>query len=53
MAWVGRDWNIVIQPQPSAMGKVAQSLIQHGLEHIQEWDTHDFSGQQCQGVTTL
>lgn len=34
---------------PSA--QAAQGPLQHGLEHLQSWGIHSFSGQQCQGLT--
>lgn len=31
-------------------GQVAQGLVQPGLEHLQEWGIHGFSGQHHQQV---
>jgi len=32
--------------------QVAQGLIQHGLQYLQGWGTHSFSGQLCQCPST-
>ena len=55
MAWVGRDLKDHQVPNPchrqgcfplnQALGQVAQGPIQTGLEHLQEWDIHNFAGQ--------
>jgi len=58
MAWVGRDLTTHPVP-PSAISRVAptssaaQGAIQPGLECLQIWGTHSFSGQLCQCLTTL
>jgi len=43
MLWAGL-------PPPA---QAAQGLIHLGLEHLQRGGTHSFSGQLCQGLTTL
>jgi len=59
MAWVGRhlkDYPVPTHflgqgwPPPS---QAAQDPIQPGLECLQGWDIHSFSGQLCQGLITL
>ncbi|EOA97032.1 hypothetical protein Anapl_17450, partial [Anas platyrhynchos] len=51
MVWVGRDLKDHPVPPPChglghlPLDQVAQSPIQPGLEHLQGWGTHSFSGQ--------
>ena len=56
LEWVGRDLidNLVPGdkgPLPPARG--ARSPVQPGLKHCQGGGSHSFSGQLCQGLTTL
>jgi len=55
MAWMGRDLraHLVLtpcygqdcQPLNQAVDQAAQGIIQPGLEHLQGWSIHSFSGQ--------
>lgn len=51
MVWVERDLkdHLVLTPLPRQarfpLDQVAQSSMQPGLEHLQEWGIHSFSGQ--------
>jgi len=59
MAWVGKNLKAHAVPThchgqgcyPPA--QAAQGPIQAGLEQLQGWGTHSFSGQMCQGLPTL
>jgi len=61
IVWLGLEGTSkIILFQPPCLGQgchppdqVAQGPFQPGLEHLQGWDTHGHSGQQCQGLMAL
>jgi len=58
MAWVGRDLKAHPFSTPAVgwvppSAQAAQGPIQPGLEHLQGWGTHSFSGQLCHCLTAL
>jgi len=63
MAWVARDvkdhqvptllLRAGCRPLNQPLNQAAHSPIQPGLEHLQGWGTHNFSGQPHQHLTIL
>jgi len=51
MTWVGRDLKVDPVPTPclglvvSHQTRMSRAPFPPGLEHLQGWDTHTFSGQ--------
>lgn len=53
MVWVERSFSSNCPGQGYLLVQVAPRPVQPGLEHFQEWGSHRFSGQLCQGLTML
>ena len=59
MVWVQEDLKddqvpaSLCQLLDHVLDQAAQGPIQPGLEHLQGWAIHSFSGQQCQYLTIL
>ena len=59
MAWVGRDLKVHSDATPfygqgyHPAAQAAQGPIQPGLEYLQGWGIHSFSGQLCHCLTTV
>ena len=57
--WVGRDLKAHPAPTPCRgqgchpAAQAAQGPVHPGPEHVQGWGSHSFSGQLCQGLTSV